>query len=300
MSSHCDRVVDVLVLGAGWTSQFLVPLLEKENLSHALTTRTGATKDCCVRKYDASTIIPFAFDPKSEDERQYVQLPTAHYVIVTFKLEGGEAARKLVTTYERTHTGSIVPNWILLGSTGAYEGNQMHDYKSDYKHTPRTDAEDFVLKETGGRGAVLCLAGLWGDQRMPSGWVKRVASTKEKLKQKTSLHLIHGSDVARACIAMTRTFEPGRWIVTDKQVYDWWSLINGWADDLEKQAEPSEDGQKPEYKKWIAEVMQEEGIESLPRDNTRLGRTLDSSKFWEMVGIQPEMILTSQDRPGRS
>lgn len=298
MSSHTTRVkvVDVLVLGAGWTSQFLAPLLEKDGITHALTTRTGAPKDFCVGKYDPATIVPFAFDPDSTDEEPYAQLPPAHYVIVTFKVEGASAAQKLVETYEKTHAGSEPPRWILLGSTGAYEGEGLHDYKSDYKHTPRTEAEDYVLQNTQGRGAVLCLAGLWGDQRIPSGWVKRVAQTKEKLRQKTSLHLIHGDDVARACVAMTRNFEPRRWIVTDKQVYDWWALVDGWADDLEKQAEAGEAGQKPEYTKWLAELMHEEGIATLPRDEVKLGRRLDSSRFWEVVDIQPETLLD----PGKS
>ncbi|KAK5952708.1 hypothetical protein OHC33_006300 [Knufia fluminis] len=295
MSSASNRVVDVLVLGGGWTSQFLVPFLEKENLSYAVTTRTGALKDFCVGKYDASNVIPFAFVPDSEDEEPYAQLPAAHYVIVTFKVEGAEAARKLVGTYIKTHTGSITPHWILLGSTGMYEGNTLHNHKSDYKHTPRTEAEDYLLQSAEGRAAVLCLAGLWGDQRIPSGWVKRVAQTKEKLKQKASLHLIHGDDVARACVAMVRGFQAGRWIVTDGRVYDWWALIDGWADELEREAEAGAgaDGQKPEYTRWLAEAMEEEGVPSLPRSNERLGRRLDSSHFWSAMGIKPETILTS-------
>ena len=296
MSSPSDAVVDVLILGAGWTSQFLVPLLEKENLSYTLTTRTGKVKDCCAGKYDDSKILPFQFDAGSEDDSQYAQLPTARSVIITFKVEGADAARKLLETYRRTHIGAELCRWILLGSTGAYEGDGLHSYTSTYKHSPRTDAEDYVLNETNGQGAVLCLAGLWGDQRIPSGWVKRVASTKEKLKQKTTLHLIHGDDVARACFAITKNFVPGRWIVTDQQVYDWWALVEGWADDLERQAEPAEDGKKPEYKKWVAELMQEDGVTALPRDNTKLGRRLDSSHFWEMIGIQPETLLTTKGR----
>jgi len=285
--------IDVLVLGAGWTSQFLVPHLEEAGLSHRLTTRTGTPKDFCVGKYDASKIVPFAFDPDSNDEKPYAQLPSADYVIVTFKVEGASAARKLVDTFEKTHTQLDKPRWILMGSTGAYEGEGLHDYKCDYKHTPRTEAEDYLLQNTQQRSTVLCLAGLWGDQRIPSGWVKRVAQTKEKLKQKTSLHLIHGDDVARACIAMTRNFQPGRWIVTDKQVYDWWALVAGWADELEKEADAGEDGQKPEYGRWLTELMREKGINELPRDEVKLGRRLDSSKFWELMGIQPETILSS-------
>jgi hypothetical protein len=54
---------------------------------------------------------------------------------------------------------------------------------------------------------VLNLSGLWGDARQPRNWIDRVASTKEKLQEKTSLHMIHGTDVARAIVAVHCNFK---------------------------------------------------------------------------------------------
>lgn len=302
MLNTSEAIVDVLVLGAGWTSQFLVPQLESQGLSYALTTRSGKINKFCEGKYDNSKIIPFAFqpdpDPRSEEEGvqfdsredylQYTRIPTARTAIVTFKLEGKGQSKKLVETYHRTHGGSVYTNWIQLGSTGIYKENKIHTFESDFEENARSIAEEELR---GLNGTVLALAGLWGDERVPWNWPRKIASTKEKLSGKTSLHLIHGADVARACIALHRKFYPGeRYIVTDKHVYDWWDLIDGWAEELEKQAK--KDGLQLEYKTWVAELMRETKVGTLPRDKATLGRVLDSSAFWEKMEILPRHILT--------
>lgn len=52
----------------------------------------------------------------------------------------------------------------------------------------------------------MSLSGLWGGDRQPRNWLDRVAPTKEKLAGKTSLHLIHGQDVARSILAVHHHF----------------------------------------------------------------------------------------------
>lgn len=282
-----DDIVTILVLGAGWTSQFLVPLFESEHLTYALTTTSGKIKESCVGIYDDSKIISFAFDPDSDDETQYGSLPTAETAIITFPLSGPDPPRKLIDTYNRTHAGTVQTQWIQLGSTGIYKEAKILDHTSEISPNPRSEAEDQVLQLG---GTVLNLAGLWGGARLPWNWVPRIAQTKDKLREKTSLHLIHGEDVARACLAMHRRFTGGeRWIVTDNHVYDWWDLVDGWAEDLQS---GDGGGQGPDYKRWIAELMREEDVRVLPRDKSRLGRVLDSSKFWEVMSILPRRVLT--------
>ena len=57
------------------------------------------------------------------------------------------------------------------------------------------------------------LSGLFGGERNPRNWVQRVAKTKETLKGKASLHLIHGEDIARGIIAVVEDFTKGeRWV----------------------------------------------------------------------------------------
>ena len=53
---------------------------------------------------------------------------------------------------------------------------------------------------------MLNLSGLWGGARQPKHWLDRVAATKKQLKEKKSLHMIHGLDVVRAILAVHRDF----------------------------------------------------------------------------------------------
>ena len=74
-----------------------------------------------------------------------------------------------------------------------------------------------------------------------------MAKTKEEVRGKKSLHMVHGADVARGILAVMEKWESEatesvrgggkgakvggeRWMLTDTFVYDWWALMIGWAD----------------------------------------------------------------------
>lgn len=142
-----------------------------------------------------------------------------------------------------------------------------------------------------------------------------MAKTKEDVKGKGAVHLVHGRDVARAVILTHRNFDKvggKRWIINDLHVYDWWDLILAWGRYAresvggdEKRMEKREVGKGIEYGKyagdegggdkeglqferWVVELMQEEGVRALPRDKAGLGRVLDGRGFWEAVGGAPK------------
>ena len=124
---------------------------------------------------------------------------------------------------------------------------------------------------------------LWGFQfltagtRQPKNWIPRVASTKDLIRHKKSLHLIHGVDLARAILAVADNFSAGkRWILTDLHVYDWWSIIF----DLD-----------PSKSSFILELMIETGTKALPRSPEALERALDSTCFWNHFGLVPSQKL---------
>lgn len=150
--------VDILILGAGWTSTFLVPLCNSEGISYAATSRKGS-----------DSTIPFDF-PETAD---FSQLPDATTILVTFPLKKGWAAR-LVDGYGRK------ANWIALGSTGMWSKGThgWQDRHSPYAPNDRAAAEEEFP------GAVLNLAGLWGNLRTVSNMVERVAPSKEALAAK--------------------------------------------------------------------------------------------------------------------
>jgi|UniRef100_A0A8H7NBT9 hypothetical protein len=275
--------VDFLVLGAGWTSDFLIPLLEKEDIAHAATTRDGR-----------NGTIAFTFDPESEDEAPFRQLPASKTVLITFPLKGKGPSLRLTDLYAQTH-GGLKPNFIQLGVTSIWTGKGWQDHTSPYDKTqPRAIAEDELMAVAG--GAALDLSGLFGGARQPRHWVDRVIKSKADLRAKGALHIVHGEDVARAIVALHRNFTPGqRWLLTNLHVYDWWTLIHGWALEALRAAETGGNGESDnstlarheELLQWVGELMEEEGVKALPRDSTRFERALDGRAFWAKMGILP-------------
>ena len=268
--------VDFLILGAGWTSTFLIPLLKSSSITHAATTRDGR-----------NSTIPFTFDPSSHDTTSYSTLPSAKTVLVTFPLHGKGPSQLITSLYRKIHGDAN--RWIILGSTGIFSAPHWNDCNSPYdKESPRAIAEDELL---GLGGCVLNLAGLYGGERNPKNWVTRVAKTKEEVKGKKGLHLIHGEDVSRAIIAVHEKFTTGkRWLLTDLRVYDWWDLIQDWGVDVKQSTTDKSGGEVAEnlqYAKWVVELMGEENLRALPRNAENLGRVLDSRAFWLEMDLWP-------------
>lgn len=281
--------IDLLVLGAGWTSTFLLPLLKERNWSFAATTTDG-------RKVEGFDTIKWRFDPDSKDGSQMSSLPLAKHVLITFPLTSAEQADYLIKSYEDGHGKAPHPTrFIQLGSTGIWQIPQKTIWvsrRSPYNTSmPRAVAEDAVLKHG---GCVLSLAGLWGGQRDPSTWVDRVAKTKEDVKGKKSLHLVHGLDVSRAIVAVIGNWEAAkgqRWMLTDGFVYDWWALFVGWAEP-KKQGDAGAAGDKvddmPSHQaRWVFELMGEEKIWALPRSMEVLGRCYFGREFWDTFKLAP-------------
>ncbi|KAI0475370.1 hypothetical protein GGR56DRAFT_509968 [Xylariaceae sp. FL0804] len=290
--------VDLLVLGAGWTSTFLLPLLAREGVRHAATTTDGR----------AGTIA-FRFDPASDDPAPFRRLPAARTVLVVFPLKGAGQAARLVRLYAEAHGNDVrAPNYIQFGVTSIWNAPDWNDESSPYdKENPRAIAEDELMGCA--KASVLSLAGLYGAARQPRNWVDRVIKTKADLRAKGALHVIHGDDVARAVVALHRRFTPGRrWLLCDTHVYDWWDLVQDWAveglrrEEEKEKEEEEEDGnddedmaraararvaRHSELRAWVGELMLEEGVRALPRDTAAVGRRLDGRAFWREMGIWP-------------
>lgn len=113
----------------------------------------------------------------------------------------------------------------------------------------------------------------------------------DSLLTQTALHLIHGSDVARAIVAVHTNFTSSkRWLLTDLRVYDWWDLIQDWGAGVQGRVSNTlgmKEAEKLQYEKWVGELMEEEGVKALPRGAEGLGRVLDSRAFWAKMGTWP-------------
>ncbi|KAK5131046.1 hypothetical protein LTR08_001331 [Meristemomyces frigidus] len=282
--------LDLLILGAGWSSTFLIPLLRERHLSFAATTRDG-------RAVAGAQTIKWAFDPGADavsekQKNQFSSLPLAKHVLVTFPLVGTGQASAIVRGYEGVFGGKKGDGvrFLLFGSTGIWQVAQKTLWVS--RRSPydvgnaRAVAEDELL---GLGGCVLNLAGLWGGARDPKTWVDRVATTKEGVRAKKSLHMIHGLDVARAVVAVMGAWQRAggeRWMLTDGFVYDWWSLMAGWAD--AGNGDKSVMGREPaKQAQWVLELMREERVWALPRGMEVLGRCYFGREFWDVFGLVP-------------
>ncbi|ESK83222.1 hypothetical protein Moror_3279 [Moniliophthora roreri MCA 2997] len=284
--------VDILILGAGWTSTFLIPLCQRRQLSYAATSRSGS-----------NDTVPFTFDPESEDPKAYEALPDAKTVLITFPITLKGASERLVRMYNKTRKDKeLKAGFIQLGATtvwgesGRRNANPTKPTTHEWfdRHSPlnpsdRGDAESELLAlfpEV--PTTVFDLAGLWGGSRSMRNYVGRVAPSKDVLKNKGSIHMIHGEDVARAILAVHGDFDKAsgeRWILSDMRVYDWWELVSAWGSNPGNEEDP---GPQPG---WVRELMREEGVRALPRPVEQLGRALDAREFWEVFGLSPTKRL---------
>lgn len=177
----------MLVFGLGWTSQFLIPLLNTEKIWFAGTTTTGR---------EGSYKFKFEYDPaahetsSSEEDRleQYRALPTAETLLITFPIHGKDAMKYFMKSYRETHDlhGENDYKVILLGSSGIWSIEKQDLWVTRYSRYNITDAcaeaEDWVIQQG---GCAMNLSGLWGGERQVWRWIDRVAATKEQLKTKT-------------------------------------------------------------------------------------------------------------------
>ncbi|KIM40783.1 hypothetical protein M413DRAFT_446165 [Hebeloma cylindrosporum] len=303
--------IDILILGAGWSSTFLIKLCDERGISHSATSRSGR-----------ESTVKFEFDPESDDLEPYRILPSARTVLITFPIDKPGASKRLVRLYTNSRrsgdlSGELKPRFIQLGTTGAWDGKRIkldgppnasepkwYDRHSPIVAAPRTAAEDELLSLYPGiQTTVLNLSGLWGGSRSARNWVGKVAPSKDALKNKGSLHVIHGFDLARAILAVHDDFEQAqgqRWLITDGRVYDWWDLASAWGTaPLETASSPSDpitsDDRGPQAQ-WVRELMEETGIRSLPRNVELLGRALDSREFWTTFGLSPICARLEEER----
>ncbi|TFK71505.1 hypothetical protein BDN72DRAFT_817420 [Pluteus cervinus] len=284
--------VDLLVLGAGWTSTFLLPLCSERTISVAATSRTGR-----------DSTIAFDFDPESDDLTPFRRLPNTKTVLIVFPITKPGGSGKLVRLYKESRTTNLENDvrFIQLGVTSVWDkpaavigGNVVwFDRHSPLVSDARALAESELLGLSPSTPTtVLNLAGLWGGQRDARNWVSRIAPTKEALKNKGALHLIHGLDVSRAILAVHANFDKAsgqRWLLTDGRVYDWWDLASAWGS--QSQTGSGDDHGRGPQAAWVWELMKEEGVRALPRGMESLGRALDSRDFWDEFGLRPIKTL---------
>jgi len=102
--------VDLLILGAGWTAEFLIPLLQqrKPAITFAATTRNG-------RIVAGHKTITFEANSNSD----WTVVPQARTIVLTFPTTKEGAVTTYVEAYESVHGHGA--RWLQLGSTSAWD-----------------------------------------------------------------------------------------------------------------------------------------------------------------------------------
>ena len=255
---------DILIIGKGFIGTYVELECIGSGVRSLATTTTGR-----------DGTIAFAYSDNLTN-KDYQKLPEAATILITFPLPSLQSPQKFLAGFTAQHRNPA--NFILLGSTRAFAvKNQVwHTSSGPFLPDVRINIENEFL---GLGGCVLNLAGLWGGSRIVSQWISRVADTMVKLQEKTSLHLIHGADVARLVLQVARQFTRSkRWVVTDLNVYDWWDIVFG-LDSLQ------------ERRGWVVTLMKECGVQALPRPMEALGRAIDSRDVWQYYNLYPQCTL---------
>ena len=103
--------VDILILGAGWLSTFLIPLCTRRSITFTATTRSGR-----------DGTIPFTFDHDTTSLAPYNVLPDARTVLITFPILKQGGCERLVKLYQESRKSDLIrTGFILLGSVGIWD-----------------------------------------------------------------------------------------------------------------------------------------------------------------------------------
>ena len=121
--------VDILILGAVWTSTFLTRLCDDRGISHSATSRSGR-----------ESTIKFEFDPECDDLEPYRVLATASTVLITFPIDKPGGSERLVRLYTASRwqgdsNGELKPRFIQLGATNIWDVSLPSFYITPFAHS---------------------------------------------------------------------------------------------------------------------------------------------------------------------
>ncbi|CAO1621422.1 unnamed protein product [Parajaminaea phylloscopi] len=117
--TSANGAVDLLLLGSGWSSTFILPLAAEAGITTASTTRAGT-----------DGTIAWEFDPDSDDFESFQRLPDASTVLIIFPIYSTEGVQRLVRGYLESRLARR--RWAKRNSY----------YLDDSAEEPKGDGED--------------------------------------------------------------------------------------------------------------------------------------------------------------
>ena len=205
MTDFCSR--PLVILGAGYTSQFLYPVAKANGWHTYATSRNPTNHLNHIPEKDRLT-----FDLL--DSESWNHIPPKAHLVWCFPVLPQQAVTEFLSMHSRDR-GRL----IILGSTSAY-GTGQHALVDEHTPVdtslPRVQCEEY-LRETYG-AIILRLSGLYGPGRHVLDWMR-----KGKVKHTNKfVNLIHIEDVASICLAALEQAKDGElYIVSDGIPRQW-------------------------------------------------------------------------------
>ena len=189
----------VVILGAGYTARFLLPLAS-HHYAHVLATSRVPEKHL-------SHIAPnrrIRFDLTQQDT--WKNIPTETDLLWCFPAVPLHLVQEFSATFD-----SPSRRLMVLGSTSAYDVGSSKEYPPPWIDEsapinlakPRVQGEEFLRINCG--AIVLRVAGIYGPGRNPVDWIRtgRVGASRKYV------NLIHVEDLAAICLTSLRQGAPG-------------------------------------------------------------------------------------------
>jgi len=202
----------IVILGAGYTGQFLMTALSATSRCFLATSRTPQHHLHHVpqgQRLHFDLAHPATWSRLPAQAALLWCFPAAPLELVQqFAISANLSAHRLV----------------VLGSTSAYDVAESNEYPPPWTDetaaidpsTPRVQGEEFLRKECG--AIVLRVAGMYGPGRNPIDWIKngRVGPSRKYV------NLIHVEDLAAVCLAALERGSPGEvYNVSDGRPRTW-------------------------------------------------------------------------------
>jgi len=205
-----SRSHPLVILGAGYTGQFLYPLARAQGWDTLATSRTPAVH-----------LLPIPSSHRIEFDllrrETWSNIPDRAHLIWCFPAIPQGAATHFLE--DRLAAGGRL---ILLGSTSAYgpdPANLVHEGTPPRLTLPRVKSEEYLRTRHG--AIILRLAGLYGPGRHVLDWIR-----KGKVKHTDRyVNLIHIEDVAGICLTALEKAEDGEVYIVSDGIPRRWSEI---------------------------------------------------------------------------
>jgi nucleoside-diphosphate-sugar epimerase len=200
----------LVILGAGYTGQFLFPLARAQGWDTLATSRAPATH---LRPIPSSHRIEFDLLRRET----WSNIPEHSHLIWCFPAIPQDAVTHFLEN--RLAAGGRL---ILLGSTSAYRSDPdklVHEGTPPRLSLPRVKSEEYLRSRHG--AIILRLAGLYGPGRHVLDWIR-----KGKVKHTDRyVNLIHIEDVASVCLTALEKGKDGEVYIVSDGIPRRWSEI---------------------------------------------------------------------------